>query len=84
MMRSSNRLLACCVLFYSFFNFLPSVAEAYLGPGLGLGTVGVVLSAVVANILILLAIVWYPLKRLLKWIRKKKDVNAKNSIERDL
>ena len=41
-------------------------AQAYVGPGLGLGAVGAVLGVALSVILALFAIFWYPLKRLLK------------------
>lgn len=41
-------------------------AQAYVGPGLGLGALGAVLGVVLSVILALFAIFWYPLKRLFK------------------
>ncbi len=41
-------------------------AQAYVGPGLGLGALGAVLGVVLSVLLALFAIFWYPLKRLLK------------------
>ena len=46
--------------------FFPWSAEAYIGPGLGLGTIGVVLGVLVSIFLALFAILWYPFKRLFK------------------
>ena len=37
-------------------------AQAYVGPGLGLGAVGAVLGVALSVILALFAIFWYPLK----------------------
>lgn len=44
-------------------------ALAYVGPGLGAGTVGVVLGILGAILLGLFAVLYYPIKRVLK--RKK-------------
>ncbi|MEQ9488621.1 MAG: hypothetical protein RIM72_06470 [Alphaproteobacteria bacterium] len=44
----------------------PSLAYAYTGPGLGLGAIVAVLAIVFSSILAVLAIFWYPIKRLFK------------------
>jgi len=44
----------------------PATAHAYIGPGLGVGTIGVVLGILGSIVLALVAILWYPLKRLFK------------------
>lgn len=44
-------------------------AQAYIGPGLGLGTVGAILGLLMSIIVAIFAIIWYPIKRLLKKIR---------------
>lgn len=41
-------------------------AHAYLGPGLGLGALGVVLGLLVSVGLAVLALFWYPAKRVLR------------------
>ena len=46
-------------------------AHAYIGPGLGAGTVGVVLGMISSVLLALLAILYYPIKRMLKKRKKK-------------
>ena len=48
-----------------------NAAYAYIGPGLGLGSVAVILGIVGSVLLAVVAIVWYPLKRLLKKITNK-------------
>jgi len=70
--------------FFLYLVLLPSTSQAYIGPGLGLGTIGVVLGVLASSVLILIAIVWIPLKRLLKWPRRTKNSNIKNSDEDDL
>lgn len=49
------------------------VAEAYVGPGLGAGTIGVILGFLASIVLALFALLWYPIKRFLK---KKKSKQA--------
>lgn len=45
-------------------------AQAYVGPGLGLGAASTALGVVGALFLGLLAFVWYPVKRLLRVVRR--------------
>ncbi|PIP03098.1 MAG: hypothetical protein COX55_01715, partial [Zetaproteobacteria bacterium CG23_combo_of_CG06-09_8_20_14_all_54_7] len=52
--------------------FYPLNAYAYIGPGLGIGTIGAVLGILGSLVLALIAIIWYPLKRLFK---KKRNRN---------
>ena len=52
---------------------LPIVSHAYIGPGLGLGAIGVGLGILGAILLCFFAILWYPFKRLLNSLRKKKE-----------
>lgn len=57
----------------------PLAAYAYIGPGLGLGTIGVVLGVLGSIILAFFAILWYPLKRL---FRRKKSNNEESKGEK--
>lgn len=50
----------------------PGVAQAYMGPGLGLGFLGAVFGVIGSILLGIAAIVWYPIKRLLRKFRKPK------------
>jgi O-antigen/teichoic acid export membrane protein len=45
-------------------------ASAYVGPGLGAGTVAVVLGVIASVFLALVGILWYPFKRLFKRFRR--------------
>ena len=71
----------------SFFVFLLtqySFAHAYVGPGAGLSALGTVAAFVGACLLIIVGFVWYPVKRLFKWLQKrgKKETNdQKKSIK---
>lgn len=59
-------------LILSIIFVWPTTALAYVGPGLGLGTVGVVLAFIFSIVLAIVALFWYPLKRLLG-IGKSRD-----------
>jgi hypothetical protein len=50
----------------------PCAALAYIGPGLGLGTIGVVLGVLVSMVLALFAILWYPFKRLIRKLKARR------------
>jgi hypothetical protein len=41
-------------------------ANAYVGPGLGMGVIGAILGVLAAVFLAIVGVVWYPLKRLVK------------------
>lgn len=57
------------LLAYIIFVSSVSPAFAYIGPGLGAGTIAVVFGVLASLFLALFAILWYPVKRL---IRKRK------------
>ena len=44
----------------------PTMAQAYIGPGLGAGVISAVLGFVAAVAMAFVAVVWYPVKRLFK------------------
>jgi len=48
----------------------PGVAEAYLGPGLGMGAISVAFGIIGSIFMAIVAIVWYPFKRLLRRRRR--------------
>jgi hypothetical protein len=43
-----------------------SAAHAYVGPGLGLGAIAVILGVIGSVFLAIFAVLWYPIKRMLK------------------
>lgn len=47
-------------------------AYAYIGPGLGAGTVAIILGILVSIILGILAVFWYPLKRFYRNLKGRK------------
>jgi Na+-driven multidrug efflux pump len=50
-------------------------AQAYTGPGLGLGAIGAALGIVGSIFLAILSLIWYPFKRAWRRIRSKQDKN---------
>ena len=57
---------------------LHDTAYASIGPGLGAGTIGVVLGFVASIFLALFALFWYPIKRLFNSKRKKGPASDKS------
>ncbi len=49
----------------------PSLAAAYIGPGLGMSAIGSFLALVGAVFLGILGFLWYPIKRVIKMFRAK-------------
>lgn len=49
---------------------IPAQAFAYIGPGLGAGAISAVLGVLGSIFLGLFAIIWYPIKRLMKKRKK--------------
>ena len=58
---------------FAFLMISSVSADAYIGPGLGLGTIGAVLGILAAIVLAIIGIVWYPLKRMIKKRRAQKQ-----------
>ncbi len=57
------------VLSASLLLFAPMAAEAYTGPGLGLGAVTVAFGLVGSVFLAIASVLWYPFKRMLRRMR---------------
>jgi hypothetical protein len=49
-----------------------SAAHAYIGPGVGLGALGVALGVAGSLLLGLFSILWYPVKRLVRRLRRRR------------
>lgn len=47
-------------------------ASAYIGPGLGAGAVVAVLGTVLGLLMLVVGVIWYPIKRLIRRLRSKK------------
>ena len=50
---------------------IPCVAEAYIGPGIGISAIGSFLAVLGATVLAVVGFIWFPLKR--RFFRKKVD-----------
>ena len=59
-------LLAFAVTGYS------SLAFAYIGPGLGAGAIATVLGILTGLLMLIVGVVWYPIKRLIRHLRSKR------------
>lgn len=59
-------------LFATSLLTYPTLASAYIGPGLGLGTIATVLGVVLGLLMLVIGVIWYPVKRLIRRIRSKK------------
>lgn len=57
----------------------PESALAYIGPGVGAGAIGAVLGVIGSIFLALFAVIWYPIKRLLKRGKQKQRSDENNS-----
>ncbi len=69
------------LIYFALVLLVPSTAEAYIGPGMGAGTIAVVLGILASIVLGLIAIVWYPMKRLFRKLFKKEKAPANGGSE---
>ena len=53
-------------IFLAIFIVFPQVSFAYIGPGLALGTIVLTLGIVIVLLLAILAILYYPIKKMIK------------------
>lgn len=70
MKKNVNRTILISLIFSLFFG---SNAYAYLGPGLGLIGIGVIIVIFVIIIIYIIAIIYYPLKKIYHKFFQKKD-----------
>lgn len=76
-----NKTLARSLLALTLI-LLPGLAQAYIGPGVGAGAIGTVVAFVGAVFMAIFAIIWYPIKRLLKGKKKPATISkAKTKTE---
>ena len=57
------------------FAFTPAMAHAYIGPGMGLGVVASILGLVAVFFMVLVAMIWFPLKRKLRQRREARTAS---------
>ena len=65
--------LILTVIFVFVMVLSPDYAKAYVGPGLGAGTIGMILGVIGSIFIALFAFLWYPLKRLLRKVKEAKQ-----------
>ncbi|WP_174822730.1 hypothetical protein [Ruegeria lacuscaerulensis] len=58
---------------------LPNPAFAYIGPGAGLGAIAVTIAVILGVLFLVVGLVWFPLKRMIKG--RKKGVNDNNELD---
>ena len=58
-------------VFVSFLCIFSTPAFAYIGPGLGAGALATVLGALLAILMLIVGVIWYPLKRLIRSLKSK-------------
>ena len=62
-------------------NLNTNMAFAYIGPGLGLGAIGIMLGVIGSIIIALFALLYYPIKKLFIKLKKKKEINKNLNIK---
>jgi len=65
------------LLLFSIVSYAGS-AQAYIGPGAGLGAVALVIAVLLGFLMLVVGLVWYPLKRMLKR-RKSEEPEAERN-----
>jgi len=68
---SSSRKLRYLCMAALLLAATPSPSLAYVGPGAGITAIGAALAFVGGILLAIVGFVWYPLKRLLRLMRRK-------------
>ena len=60
-----------------FFLLTNTSSYAYLGPGIGGGVIAATLGIILAILAALIGLIWFPIKRLLRKRKEKKENNQK-------
>jgi len=50
----------------------PASVQAYVGPGMGAGAVAAVLGVLAGLLMLMVGVLWYPLKKLARWLLRRK------------
>lgn len=74
--QNAERLLVAAIAVTVLF---PAAAQAYIGPGVGAGAIAAVLGVIGSVLLAVFAVVYYPIKRMLKKKRKPAQIDASDS-----
>ena len=75
MLMKHTRLVAACLVLWA----LPSIAEAYIGPGAGITFIGALIGLVAAVLSAIGFILFWPIRRALK--RRKAKANPETEME---
>ena len=63
--------LICGILFgVALAIIIPSPSYAYIGPGLGAGTLAAIVGFIFSIFLAIVGVIWYPIKRIYRKLRK--------------
>ena len=60
-----------------FISLISKPVLAYIGPGLGLGLVASIIGLIFSVLLFVVAIIWFPLRKLFKKNKDKNKINQK-------
>lgn len=71
------------LIYIVIFFSISSNSFAYLGPGMGGGIIAATLGVVLAIIVGLFGILWFPIKRLIKNKKKEKEKDKSYKLEND-
>ena len=61
------------IILATILTLIPQTSFAYVGPGLAMGTLLMILGVMGSLVLAILAIVYYPIKKLIKKSKSKKN-----------
>jgi uncharacterized membrane protein len=62
-----------------YFNFFFGISFSYMGPGMGGGIFAATIGIIVAILIGIFAIIWYPIKQIFK--KKKNQEDKKENVE---
>jgi hypothetical protein len=66
------------LLMFVFLALHPIAAQAYIGPGVGAGAIAAVLGVIASIFLALFAVIYYPVKRMIKRRAPPPDTSFKD------
>jgi uncharacterized membrane protein len=69
------------VILLIFIVLLPVSANAYIGPGMGAGALATVIGVITSLFLAIVAIVYYPIKRLIKKLKSSTPIEEEEQEE---
>ncbi len=72
-----HSLLIISVVVITLLLAAPQGAVAYIGPGAGIAAIGTVIALIGGILLAIVAFLWYPIKRLLTKIKKRRMTGKK-------